>query len=251
MTELSARLKAIADRIPACNSLVDVGTDHVYIPIYAVGSSICKTAVASDVRKGPVAVAERNVTASGLGEHISVRLGNGLEGVVPEECEVIVIAGMGGLQISEILGKSPDCAKAARLLILQPMSDLESARKWLYENGFRIMKEALIEDEGKIYNIIDCIWDGQITDYDDFSCYIGDVLVKSSDPLLMPYLTRKLKQVERIIEGRQKSTRSVEKARISLRSDLNWVYIKDRLKEIIDNKDRMKEIIENNEGEKI
>ncbi len=226
MIELTGRLKAISDKIPLCSTLVDVGTDHAYIPIYAVAHRICGFAVASDLRKGPVETALRNVLSHGMGDKIAVRLGYGLANIEIQECRIIVIAGMGGMQISEILEESLEKAKSAELIILQPMSDIESSRKWLFDNGFGTLEETLAKEDDKIYNIICCRWNGRSYKYDDFSCYIGDMLIKSGHPLLLQYLEKKLKHVEKIVIGRQNAKTAIE-------SNLDWVYIRDRLIEEI------------------
>jgi tRNA (adenine22-N1)-methyltransferase len=224
MIELNGRLKAIADFIPSCETLIDVGTDHAYIPIYAAGKGLCKRAVASDVRKGPVEAASKNVRLYGMEESVSVRLGYGLDSCEREECGVIVIAGMGGLITSEILQKGCEKAQSAVVIILQPMTDVESLRKWLFDNGFSIIKEALAAEEEKIYNIICCKWTGSVTRYDDFGIYIGNALLSGGDPLLARFLEKKLKQVEVIIKGRQMSRNAKE-------AHLDWEFIKERLLE--------------------
>ena len=101
--ELSKRLKLIIKHMDKCKSMIDVGSDHGYIPIYAVKNNICETAIASDINIGPVEKAKLNATLDGVSDKVDVRLGGGLQTVKNGEVEAVVIAGMGGNLIRDIL----------------------------------------------------------------------------------------------------------------------------------------------------
>jgi tRNA (adenine22-N1)-methyltransferase len=212
--ELRGRLLAVAQKIPECHTLIDIGTDHAYVPVYAVQKKICQRAFASDLRSGPVKAAQKNISKYGLAEHIKTSIGNGLEPLEVGDSDVIVIAGMGGLLISEIIQGSHLKAEAAVMLVLQPMNAADVLRSWLCENGFAILGEALAEDDDKIYNIICSKWSGTNTNIDEFSCFFGFDLIDGTDPVLKKYLQKKLSQLNVIIEGRKSS----EKGRIGLDS---------------------------------
>ncbi len=220
--ELKGRLGAIAEKIPVCGVLADVGTDHAYIPMYAVMKGVCCKALATDIRIGPVKIAERNIRRCGLEERIEVRLGPGLGPVACGEADTAVIAGMGGLLINEILQDSLEKARGIKSLILQPMNAVELVRKWLYEEGFAIHEELLVSEGKKLYNIICAGWEGSSASRDDYELYIGRELLHSSDPLLGEYLLRKLNQLNIMIDGRNKS----DTGRGGLE---NLIYIRDRL----------------------
>mgnify|MGYP001194446011 FL=1 len=202
---LDGRLGMIAENIPRCSILADIGTDHAFIPIYAVVASLCEKAVAADVRPGPLMTARKNIIKHGLESRIETRLGNGLEPISEPECDVTVIAGMGGPLIRRILAESSEKAKKCRLLLLQPNNAPEALRKWLYENGFSIIGEDLAEDSGKLYCLIKAKWTGIYENHDDFDCYIGRKLLESDDPLIIPYLMKKLGELGTIIDGRSKA----------------------------------------------
>ena len=203
--ELKGRLKLIADKIPQCKIIADIGTDHAYIPIYAVQNGLCKKALATDIRKGPVEIAQKNIGQYGLQEYIEARLGNGIEPVTENEIDVIVIAGMGGTLMEEILFNGFQKARKAKLLILQPMNAVEVVRKWLYESGFEISNEALAQEGSKIYNVICSNWSGHCRQYDEYYYYVGIMLLNESDPLLKNYLQKKLKLLEIKIDGIEKT----------------------------------------------
>lgn len=203
--KLNRRLRLIAESIPRCGILADVGTDHAYIPIYAIKESTCERAIATDIRPGPLRTAQKNIRKHGLENMIETRIGDGLGPIRGSECDVAVIAGMGGSLIRKILSESSDKAKKCRKLILQPNNAADTLRRWLYENGFGITGEKLAEEGSKLYCLIEAEWTGSYEKKDDFDCYIGDILLKSNDPLLEKYLGKKLGELNTIINGRSKS----------------------------------------------
>lgn len=229
--KLSKRLKMIADQIPYCNILTDVGTDHAYIPIFAVKSGLCRKALALDLRAGPLRFAESNIKKHGLLYKIETRIGEGLEPVRPDECDVIVIAGMGGILIREILNSSMEKAQKAKLLILQPNNAAEALRQWLYENGFDIEHEHLTMDSGKLYVAIQSRWTGQSVKKDEFTYYIGEKIFEGNEKYIQSYLRKKLGELNVIIEGRNKSKTS--KARMDKNesgiSTENCIMIRDKI----------------------
>ena len=203
--KLNNRLMMITKQIPQCNILADIGTDHAFIPIYAVKHEICAKALAADLREGPLKIAHENIKKHKLENSIETRLGNGLQPISLFECDVIVIAGMGGQLIRDILAASLEKAHKAKMLILQPNNATDSLRRWLDGNGFHIIGETLALDAGKLYCIMKVKWTDTVVEKDDFAYYIGEKLLESRDPLLKRYLTKKLGEIEVIIEGRSKS----------------------------------------------
>ncbi len=221
--KLNARLEMIAERIPSCNILADIGTDHAYIPIYAIKNGCCRKALAADLREGPLGMAGANIKRFGLEKLIETRFGNGLEPITLEECDVIVIAGMGGSLIRDILSSSVAKAQKAQLLLLQPNNAADILRKWLCENGFEIGQETLVIDAGKLYCLISTKWTGKAAAEDEFSYYIGNVLFGGNDPLLRKYVEKKVKELEVIISGRARSRTEIlrtEKQRTAAGGDL-------------------------------
>lgn len=203
--ELKGRLALIASFVPECNRVCDVGTDHGYIPVYLVKKGICREALAMDINEGPLLAAGENINYYGLQDKIETRLGNGLEPLKKEEADIVVIAGMGGILITEILESSIDKAKASNALILQPMNAVEILRQWLYENGFEILEEELTNEEAKIYNVMKVKWTGNIKPYEVIDCYVGRKLVEKGGGLFQTFVKRKIKQTTKVLDGLKKS----------------------------------------------
>jgi len=195
---LTPRLKIIADSIQGFETLADIGSDHAYLPIYLIKSGRVKSIIATDVNSGPAEISRKRIKNHGLEPKISVREGNGLRAINPGEAEVIVIAGMGGILIGDILDKGIDAAKSAKLLILQPMRDSEKVRKWLLEHGFHIIDEELVKDQDKIYEVI---WSqpGEEAGEAKGLLLIGEKIIEKKHPLLEEFIYRKVKELEKIM----------------------------------------------------
>ena len=149
---LTARLAAIKNRVNA-EVVADIGTDHAYIPINLIKESRAQKVIATDINPLPARIATDNIKKESLSKKIEIRLGNGLSVLAKEEADVIIIAGMGGILISEIIDADIDIALGSKL-ILQPMNAQYELRKYLMSHGFKITDEDLAVEGFKVYNII-------------------------------------------------------------------------------------------------
>ncbi|WP_163194299.1 tRNA (adenine(22)-N(1))-methyltransferase [Clostridium thermarum] len=213
---ISDRLMKIANMVHRCNSMADIGTDHGYIPIFLVKKGICDTAIASDINKGPVLKAEKNVKLYGLQDKIQCRLGGGLKTIVPGEVDTAVIAGMGGHLIVSILEESAEVAQKMQALILQPVQHVEILRKYLYENGYEILSEDLCFDEGKYYEIIKARYDGKKRTLEDIYYEISPFLMKKRHPLLQEYILHKINKNNIIVENINEDTEAASRRKEDL-----------------------------------
>lgn len=202
---LNPRLKKIAELVPPNSCTADIGTDHAYIPITLVRSGITPQAIASDIKKGPIARADANIRAHGLEKEIETRLGAGLETITADDnAEVLIIAGMGGILISDILESSQNIVMNAKLLILQPMTAVTELRQYLSQNQYEICAEYLEAEEEKIYNIIVAKPNGN-TSYTIRELYLGKDLDKTSPHLVERYKSVVLTKLNKRVEGLKKS----------------------------------------------
>ena len=198
MLNLTPRLKIIADSIQGFDTVADIGSDHAYLLINLTEKGRIKSAVATDVNSGPVEISGERIREHGLENKIEVRQGNGLEVINQGEAEVIVIAGMGGILICDILDKSVEVAESAKLLILQPMRDSEKVRKWLLEHGFDIIDEELVKDQDRIYEVIWAKPNGEAIEAKGL-LFIGDKLIEKKHPLLAEFINRKTNELEKVM----------------------------------------------------
>ena len=152
---ISKRLELVAFFVPQGAILLDVGSDHAYLPIELVERGKIESAIAGEVVEGPYQSAVKNVEAHGLKEKIQVRLANGLAAFKEaDQVSVITIAGMGGRLIARILEEGLDKLANVERLILQPNNREDDLRIWLQDNGFQIIAESILEEAGKFYEIL-------------------------------------------------------------------------------------------------
>lgn len=151
-------LFSLGPRLALCGSLVrpgqgliDVGTDHAYLPIWLLKSGIIPRATASDINQGPLDAARRHAAQYGVGEELRLVKSDGLRGLAPEDGSNVVIAGMGGELILRIIGEMPWLRDPEIRLILQPMTQMEKLRLGLLELGFRVTEEHAAQENGKAY----------------------------------------------------------------------------------------------------
>ena len=92
MKQLDKRLQLVADMINEGAVIADVGTDHAYLPVYLVEQGKAPSAIASDLREGPLSHARQAVEAAGLQDKIDLRLSDGLDAVLPHEADCVVFS---------------------------------------------------------------------------------------------------------------------------------------------------------------
>ncbi len=149
--KLTPRTEGIVSLVPKCRTVADIGCDHGYVSIALLQRGIAERAFACDIKEGPLEHAKVNISKAGLSDRIETLLAPGLSGLSDEEADVIIIAGMGTRTITEIIGNSPDKAKKAEYLILQPQSEIPELRQFLSDNGFSILKNKMMREGDKFY----------------------------------------------------------------------------------------------------
>ena len=153
MVRLSNRLMAVAGFIKEGAAVVDVGSDHGYLPVYLAQNGIARRIIASDMSSGSLGAARRSAEKYGVADEIQFVVAPGLDGVRDSDVDTIVIAGVGGETIVSILEGAP-WAKKGKSLILQPQTKIEVLRKWLQDSGYSVRGEAQTQDRGRDYTVL-------------------------------------------------------------------------------------------------
>lgn len=194
--ELTPRLQAIADQVPQGSKFADVGTDHGQLPVWLLANSRISSAIASDMRAGPLDRARKTARQLGQFDRISFRLCNGLDDVSKDEADVIAIAGMGGETIASILKAAP-WTREGKLLLLQPMTGFAELRQWLQCNHYVIRHEQIVREGERLYSIFS-VCGGEMPTLSPAELWAGR---QSSDPLRTDYLTMIIKKAEKALSG--------------------------------------------------
>lgn len=205
--ELSKRLAWIVKKIDKANVIMDVGTDHGYIPIYLVKNNIAQRVIASDINKEPLKKAKINASLESVIDKIDLRLGGGLCPLKKKEAEVVLIAGMGGNLIRDILENDINKVKDLKYLLLQPAQNPEILREYLYKNDYEILDEDICLDENKYYEIFKVRYKREEhVQLDNIFYEISPFMLNKKIPLLKSYIETKIQKNKKIMEFIKEST---------------------------------------------
>ncbi|KQL20549.1 tRNA (adenine(22)-N(1))-methyltransferase [Cytobacillus solani] len=210
--KLSQRLEAVANYIPRGSRLADIGSDHAYLPCYAVKKGVVPFAVAGEVVEGPYQSAKRQVKMKGLDEQIIVRKGNGLEVIALGEIDCVTIAGMGGALIASILEEGKNKLDSVKRLILQPNISALTTRQWLLDNAWELIAEEILEEDDKIYEIVVAEKGDPLKPYKNLQkeLLLGPLLMKQSSAPFQKKWRNELKNWQRILKQLENAAESEE-----------------------------------------
>jgi tRNA (adenine22-N1)-methyltransferase len=195
--------------VSKCSTAADIGTDHGYVAEMLLKDNLCEKIIATDLNEGPLNRALKHLTYEGLQDRCDFRLGNGLTVLNEGEADVIIIAGMGGELIADIIEMSKNIALKASQLILQPMTTADRLRRYLYGNGFKIIDENIVKEFYHYYFVIKVIpmQDNMVLN-DEIYYEISKILLDKKDPLMYEYLKKSLKTNDNIIASIEKTGNS-------------------------------------------
>ena len=156
MVRISDRLRTVAHMCEKGAVVADIGTDHGYLPIYLVQEGIARSAIAMDLRKGPLDKAKKHICDNCLEDRIQTRLSDGLEKLSANEADIITICGMGGRLIADIVTKGMNVITRNTTLIVSPQSEVGDFRHFLVSQRLVVDDEKMLKEDGKYYFIIKC-----------------------------------------------------------------------------------------------
>ena len=196
MVKLSNRLLAVASFVTDGNILADVGTDHGYIPIYLLQEQRIHKAIAMDINAGPLERAKEHIAVYGLKDYIETRLSDGVAALTPGEVDTVLVAGMGGGLVMHILEDGKEVCRQAKELVLQPQSELERVRAYLWSNGYVILEENMVLEDEKFYPMMRVAYQNVIDTKNAKNllfCRYGKHLLEQKHSVLKEYLEREEK----------------------------------------------------------
>jgi tRNA (adenine22-N1)-methyltransferase len=202
--ELSGRMQAVADLVSPGNRVCDVGCDHGYISIYLVQSGISPYVLAMDVNRGPLSKAAEHVKKFQTEEYITLRLSDGLSAYRKGEADTFLCGGLGGRLLMDILKKEPEKTADFKEFVLQPQSEIPLFRKFLREEGYQLLKEDMIYEDGKFYPMIKaapgrteaCLTPERQELEDNF----GPILLAEKHPVLLQYIRKEISVKQALLD---------------------------------------------------
>ena len=204
---LDLRMRRIAECVPDGAVLADIGTDHGKLPVYLALKNKIKRAVAADINEMPLQKAVNNIKKNNLYDKIDTFLTDGLKGIERFMPDCVVIAGMGGELIEQILEEGTINKNNVKY-ILQPMTKEDSLRKYLCKNGYHITDEHIVK-EGKLYQIICAEYDGKEREIGEAESYLGEINIEKAEDLFGELIERVIDRTSVKITGKIKANLDV------------------------------------------
>lgn len=200
--ELSYRLNKIVQKVTQNGIIADIGTDHAYIPIFLYKNNKIKSGIACDISKGSLQKAKDNIKKYNLQGKIQTRLGNGLEKIsLQDNIDTVIIAGMGGMLMIDILEKGKYILENVKELILQPQKDIDKVREYLHKNNFKIIDDEMLKDDGKYYTIIKSIQGKEDILYKKEEYVFGRFEINNKCQILKEYIEEQLYKMEIVLKN--------------------------------------------------
>ncbi len=221
---LSMRLERVAAQVPVGARLADIGSDHAYLPVALLRRGVITAAVAGEVASTPFQAAERTVRENGLEQHVSVRLADGLAAIKPaDRITAISVCGMGGETIRDILEGGKAHLNGGERLILQPNGGEQPLRRWLMDNGYRIVGEELLRENRFYYEIIIAERTGPVA-YTAEQLYFGPLQMHARSPEFLAKWQRMLRQKHKTLASFEQARQAVALDKIQeIEQQARWI----------------------------
>lgn len=199
----SKRMEALADLCQGARRVIDVGCDHAQLCALLVTEYGVEHAFASDIRPGPLENARRTIAELGLESRITPVLSDGLDAFGPGDGDTVIIAGMGGEEMTLILSRAPWAGDNGGQVILQPMTNIPKLRQWLTENGYNVKKERVIKEGRKVYTAMNIQKGADESGARDYAYLFGTALLQ--DPLWPLYKEKLLTKYGASARGQEQA----------------------------------------------
>lgn len=183
-----------------------MGTDHGRLALQLVLCGKCPFVYATDIREAPLAKAKVLANRFQIEDKMLCVLTNGLQGLPAGEIDDVVIAGMGGETIGEIISDAPWLRDDAKNLVLVPANGHDFLRSYLFANGFLITKEVAVEAKGRVYTVIQSKYSGEVHAPTLKELYIGSIIEEKTNAA-KNYVEKVLRLVQKEVNGKAKAGR--------------------------------------------
>lgn len=223
---LSKRLAMIASFLPEGAFFADIGSDHAYLPCYVCLEDRTAKAIAGEVNEGPYQSACETVATYALTDQIEVRLGNGLEVLENASVNQVVVAGMGGSLITNILNEGKNFLIDVERIIVQPNIGEKNVRKWFLENDFTMIQEIIVEENDHLYEILVAEKGNKDQPYSDNlekELFFGPILLKEKSKVFLKKWRIQKEKSKKVIEQMKQATVQNNEKIQQLERELHWI----------------------------
>lgn len=209
--KMNLRLNTLAKMVDSGSRVADIGTDHAYLPIELVKNGKIDFAIASDVAAGPLENAKTDIAEAGLSAQIETRLGNGLETVThQDQIDTVVIAGMGGKLMVDILDAAWSKEYQFDTLVLEPNIGEAGVRNWLMMHNYQIMDERLIAEAGHTYELIKAKLTDTKNDLSEKEIFFGPFILQEKNPVFYQKWEGQLTYNQKLLQNLNKAKKKDE-----------------------------------------
>lgn len=197
---LSKRLEAVAALVPQGTVVADIGCDHAYLPLALLTRSQVQRAIGCDINEGPLSAARKNAAHAGItADQLELRLGNGLEALMPGEVSVVTLAGMGAGLMVDILSATPEVVAELERIVVSPNVAPWLLRRWAMEHGFSVSEESVVRDNAHYYEVFALEPTQESIYYTDFQIYFGLDLPHHCNNVTTDYFAERRKHDARLL----------------------------------------------------
>lgn len=196
--KLDLRLSALLRHLDFCDITADVGCDHGKLSLFVLKEGISKHVVCTDISAKCLQKTQNLLNKANLSQCATFIECDGLSGAKNIKIDQIVIAGMGGLNITHILTELPQDMQNAKL-VLQPMNNITQVRMALNKLGKKIIRDEIVFDKNKYYHIIVAISGKQKLTLNQIRCGAITEDYRSAD--YQRWLNYKINKVRTIVSG--------------------------------------------------
>ncbi|MDD3269917.1 MAG: class I SAM-dependent methyltransferase [Syntrophomonadaceae bacterium] len=195
------RLKAVADMLIKNKAAADIGADHAWLSIYLIENGLAPRVIIGELGDGPLERAVQAVHKNNLQEQVELRQGNGLQVLEAGEVASIAIAGMGGDTILEILAYDWAKARSFERFVFQPMSKSGVLRRELASQGWKIIEERVLQENGRFFVVIASEPADIPYELSDLEIDIGPFILKADNNLKKMFINVYLEKYRRVFSG--------------------------------------------------
>ncbi len=197
MQQLSVRLESVFELVRESRTslgrgrVIDIGSDHGFLSVRCLEEGVSDHAVCTDIHEAPAQKSRSSLIMAGFKDKCTVKVTDGMDGIDLQPNDIVVTAGMGGLNIIDIFTRITDNTEDKILkdcgFVVQSQKSTHLVRRFFAERGYRIVNETVCKDRGFFYNVMRLEYTGSSYELSVRQSYYGPCLLTKEDELTKEY----------------------------------------------------------------